>query len=78
MPWKIEVDPMRTLAEANLDAVVPQAFPQQALAESDFGQQIDRALFEHAGANTVFDHISGVQILDFARPGEGAGRLGRT
>ena len=43
--------PVALAGEAQLDAVVHQALAVQALAEPDGAQQVDRALFQHAGAD---------------------------
>jgi hypothetical protein len=46
---------MAAAAKAQLDSVVHQAFALHALADAHLGEQIDRSLFEYAGANPLFD-----------------------
>src|ERR1700730_6904560 len=43
------VDAMSAPVEAQLDSVMNQAFALQTVAQASFYQQIDRALFQHAG-----------------------------
>ena len=52
----VHVDAMARAAEADVDAVMDEALAPHAVAESDGVEQIDRALFEDAGADAV-DHV---------------------
>ena len=46
---------MAGAGEAELDAVVHQAFALQAVADTGLNEQIDRALLKNAGANALLD-----------------------
>src|SRR5262249_17171990 len=59
-----EIDAMTSAVEAQLDSAVDQAFAAHPLAESGLIQQIDAALFEHAGANPRLDVFAGVAFED--------------
>ncbi len=57
------VDVVPLSSESEVEAVVAQAFAPEPRAHADLVQQIDRALFEHAGAH-AFDHIVAVAVLE--------------
>ena len=49
---------MAAAAEAQLDAVVEQAFAAHPLADAGFGEEVDRALLQHAGAHAMLDVLA--------------------
>ena len=51
------IDAVALPAEAEPDALVAQALPLQAFADPGFDHQVDRALFQHARADALFDII---------------------
>ena len=56
---------MRLAAETELDAVVDEPFPLQALADAASSQQIDGALLQHTGAQGGFDLGSAARFEDY-------------
>jgi hypothetical protein len=50
----VQIDPVRLPAEAKVDPVVDGPFATQALADTAGDEQIDRALFQHAGSHCGF------------------------
>ena len=54
---------MPRAAEGELDAVMDQTFAMQPCGNADLVEQIDRALFEHAGANAR-QHIGAILAFD--------------
>ena len=62
---------MAAAAEAQLDAVMAQAFALHPLADAGFGEEIDRALLEHAGAHAMLDVVA-VAALEHDRLDAGA------
>ncbi len=53
----MEVDVMVTPAEAQVEAVMNEAFALQPLADTRLDQQVNRALFEHPRADALFDML---------------------
>ena len=53
---------MTAVADADVEAFVHQAFARQSLADPGFLQQIDRALFEHAGADATKHILAGAPL----------------
>ena len=62
----LEVDAMTAAAEAQLNSIVDKAFPLHALANTHFSKQVNRSLFQHAGANTLF-HVLSAAIFNHDR-----------
>ena len=60
-----ERDAMRLAAEAQLDAVVDESFPLQALADAASSQQIDGALLQHTGAQGGLDLGPAARFEDY-------------
>lgn len=58
-----KVDAMPHAAEGKIDAFMPHAFFRETAADTSFVKEIDRALFQHAGAN-AFDHVSLRAVFD--------------
>ena len=50
-----EVDAVAASAESQLDAVVHQALAPHSIAQAGFIQQVDGALLQHAGPDTLLD-----------------------
>src|SRR5207237_1751824 len=57
-----KVDAVRAAAEAQIDAVVHEAFALHALADAGRLQQVDGALLEHAGADRRPDLLAAAQL----------------
>jgi hypothetical protein len=57
-----EIDAMPGAVETQLDTGVDQAFSLEAVTDSGLFHQIDSALFEDAGANTLFDIFLGARF----------------
>src|SRR5205085_6262688 len=55
---RIEVNTMPCTVKAQFDAVMNGSFTLHAFSEAHFGHEVDRALFEHTGANRRFDFFS--------------------
>src|SRR5579872_5791751 len=55
---------MAPAAEAQIDAVVPQALAHQALAYAGFDHEVDRGLLEHAGAHAAFNVFAAARLQD--------------
>jgi hypothetical protein len=51
-------DAMTLAVELELDAVVDDSLPPQALADTGIDEQVGRSLLEHAGADTMLDVVS--------------------
>ena len=60
----LEVNAMAAPVEAQLNSVVNKAFALHPLTHTHLGEQVDRALFQHAGAHTLF-HILPAAVLDY-------------
>src|ERR1700722_1812399 len=60
----LEVDTVAASAEAQFDSMVDEAFSLHAFANTGFGQQVDRILFEHAGANPLLDIFAAAALQD--------------
>jgi len=58
----MQIDAMPVSTETELDAAMNETFPLQALAYSDFRQQIDGALFQYSGAHSTLDMLPRVEI----------------
>ena len=50
--------------KSQLDAVMGEAFALEALADARFDEQIDRALFEQARADALFDVFPAARFDD--------------
>ena len=61
-----EVDAVTAAAEAQLDAMMREAFALKAFADAGFDQQIDGALLQYAGAHAVLD-VFAVATLEHDR-----------
>ena len=59
----VHIDPVKLAADQQFDALVLQAFGMHAGADSGLVQQIDRHLFEHAGADAS-QHVFGCPVLE--------------
>jgi len=59
----VEGDAVSLAAEAQLDAVVNEAFAFETLADAHLDQEVHRALFEHARANPALDVLA-VAVLE--------------
>jgi len=57
-----KIDTMSPSAEAQLNSVMDQAFPLHPLADASFNQQIDGALLEQAGADSLFDVLPAARL----------------
>ena len=57
-----QIDSMAAAAEAQFDAVMDQADALESLADAGFIQQIDGALFEHAGADALLDILAAASL----------------
>src|SRR5207237_8179198 len=53
-----ERNPVPLAVELQLDAVVDDPLPLHAVADAGLGQQLDRPLLEHAGADAVLDVVA--------------------
>jgi hypothetical protein len=51
----LKIDAMAASGKLQLDAAVDQALRAHALAAADFAEKIGGAVFEHSGANAVFN-----------------------
>ncbi len=51
-------DPVPRAAEAQLDALVHEPLAVQPVGHAQLGEQIDRALLEHAGAHAPLDVLA--------------------
>ena len=72
----VQVDAMALAAEAQLHAVVRQAFGVHARAHAELVEQVDRHLLEHAGADAA-EHVFAAALLEQSRcrcPPGSAGR----
>jgi len=58
----VKVDAMAAAVESQLDAVMGESFAFEALPDARFDEQIDRALFEQACANALFDVFPGARF----------------
>src|SRR5918995_1080837 len=54
-----EVDPVPLAGDLQLDPVVDEAFPSEALSHADLLQQVDGALLEHPGPDAALDVLAG-------------------
>ena len=59
-----EVDPVPGAAEANLDPLVDQGLAVHPLAEAGLVEDVDRPLFQHAGADAVLDVLPAAVLDD--------------
>ena len=57
------VDPVPRAFECEVNPVVAQALAVEAIGHPHLVQQVDRALFEHAGADPL-DHVVAIVTLD--------------
>ena len=57
-----QIDAMSTAAEAQLDAVMGQPQPRHALADAGLLEQVDGALLEQAGANSLLDILAAASL----------------
>jgi hypothetical protein len=53
---------MAAPVEAELDAVMEEGLALEALADARFDHQVNRALFEQAGAQPRFDIFAGAKL----------------
>jgi hypothetical protein len=58
----VKIDAVAPAVESQGDAVMSKAFALQALADACFDQQIDRALFQKACADALFDIFSAARF----------------
>ncbi len=56
---------MPPAAEAEPDAIVPQSFALQALANAGFNHQVDSALFQHSRPYAIFDILAAAALQDY-------------
>src|SRR5437773_5601846 len=57
-----QADAMPCAAEAQLDAVMHQAFLLQAFAHTCAGQQVNAALLQHAGTHSMLDMLAAARL----------------
>ena len=55
-------DAVALAVELQLDAVVDEALALHALADAGRGEQVDRALLEHAGADALLDVLAAARL----------------
>ena len=67
----VERDVVALAGDAEFEAVVHEAFAVQSIGEAELGHQLDRALFEQAGAH-AFDDILPAAVLQHDRFDTGA------
>ena len=60
---RVQVDAVAAAVEAQVEAVVRQAFGVQPRADAGFVQQVHRHLLQHAGADAA-EHVVGAALLD--------------
>ena len=53
---------MTAASKAEPDAIVPQSFALQTLADSGVDHQIYRALFQYARAHAIFDVLAAAAL----------------
>src|SRR5271166_1371649 len=53
---------MSTAAESQLDPMMDQPQPRHALADAGFLEQVDGALLEQAGANSLLDILAAASL----------------
>jgi hypothetical protein len=58
----VHIDAVPAPVKSQLDTVMDQPFALEARADPRFHQQIDGALFEHPGADTLFDVFPAVRF----------------
>jgi len=62
---RLEIDAMHAAIECHFETVVHHAFALQALADSGFDEQVDRALLEQAGPDTRLDILARALLHDY-------------
>jgi hypothetical protein len=68
---RFEIHAVTAAAKTQLDAVVDEPFALEPVADSRIDQQVDRALFEHAGPDAFF-RVAAAMALDHRRGYAGA------
>jgi hypothetical protein len=59
-----EVNSMRAAAESQVYSAMNEAFAPQTISRADFAEQIDRALLEYTGANTLLAILPAARFQD--------------
>ena len=59
---RVHIDAMPVAGEAQFDAVMHQSFAMQPLAHARLGEQIHRALLQHARAHPLFGMFAGLSF----------------
>ena len=61
---RLEIDTVQLAIDADIDAVVENAFAFHALADAQLGQQIGGPMLDQAGADAVLDVIAAAVLDD--------------
>lgn len=60
----LKIDAVTAPSEAQLDSVVDQAFGSETRSEAHFGEQVNRSLLEHSGADALLGILPAAILHD--------------